>query len=132
MRGLGETERAVAPVIAHVLLVVIVIVIASTVAVFSFGLGEDIIDPTPSVVFETEQEADVVRITHIGGDTIDGERITIHGGNVSGEKPDTLQVGDTVEIEPDPAADEVVILWEDGQKSFILVKVRINGNDTTD
>jgi flagellin-like protein len=79
-----KQERAVSAVISTVLMVAIVVIIAATVSVFVLGFVEDIQDPGPVVADSTGEfvagsagDEQVVRITHLAGDTVNIENIEI-------------------------------------------------------
>jgi flagellin-like protein len=76
MRG-SRSDRAVAPVIGHILLVAVVVIIATTVAVFGFGFVDDMPQPAPNVadssgefVPQDGNDGGIVRIEHLGGDEV--------------------------------------------------------------
>lgn len=77
-------RRGVSPVVGVLVMIGIVIILASVVSVFTFGLTERLDDPTP-VTGQTTGEFEVgsgvdeqiVRIDHVAGDQIDVENIEI-------------------------------------------------------
>lgn len=77
-------NRGVSSVIGVVLMVGIVVILASVVGVFVLGTTEDINDPAP-IVGQTSGEFEpgggsdqqIVRITHVAGDSVDVENIEI-------------------------------------------------------
>lgn len=76
------SSRAVSSVIGVVLMVGVVVILASVVGVFALGTTENIKEPAPTVgqtsgEFEPGPNKQVVRITHIAGDTINVENIEI-------------------------------------------------------
>lgn len=81
---MGSNQRGASTVIGVVLMVALVVVLAATVSVFVLGFGEESDEPAPIVV-ETSGEfvpgsgtdEQVVRLTHIGGDTVDVENLEI-------------------------------------------------------
>lgn len=79
---MGSSCRGVAPVIAVILAVAIVVVLAAAIAVPFFGLTENLEESPPNVVdttgeFEPGVEDQFVQITHVGGDDVDVEEIEI-------------------------------------------------------
>lgn len=79
---MGSSCRGVAPVIAVILAVAIVVVLAAAIAVPFFGLTENLEESPPNVVdttgeFEPGVEDQFVQITHVAGDDVDVEEIEI-------------------------------------------------------
>ena len=83
---MNQQDRAVTPVISTILMVAIVVILAATVSVFFLGVVEDVNEPAPNVADTTgefvidEEDAEdnqIVRITHIAGDSVDVENIEI-------------------------------------------------------
>jgi flagellin-like protein len=79
-----ERARAVAPVISTILMVAIAVVLAATISVFVLDLGESVEDPAPTVgqstgtlVGGTDNDDQLVRITHVAGDNIAVEDMEI-------------------------------------------------------
>ncbi|MFB6250934.1 MAG: type IV pilin [Halobellus sp.] len=80
----SPSSRAVSSTIATVLLVAIVVTLAATISVFGFGNVEDLRSPAP-VVGESSGElvpqdgnsGGIVRITHLGGDTLQASNLEI-------------------------------------------------------
>lgn len=78
----GKSDRAVAPVIGHILLVAVVVIIASTVAIYGFGFADDMPKLAPNVAqtsgeFIPGADDQEVRVTHLGGDSVRVENIEI-------------------------------------------------------
>jgi flagellin-like protein len=114
----ADRERAVSPVIGVVLMVAIVVILASTAAVFIFGLTDNPDDaPQTRFTYEYNSSADKVTISVDGGQTIDSsntkklevqiitdsdsERITWaadDGGKVD-LTSDELKTGDSISID---------------------------------
>jgi flagellin-like protein len=81
---MNRQDRAVAPVISTVLMVAIVVILAAVISTFALGFAENFSDPAPTVgqtsgEFEPGSDSDqqIVRITHIAGDSINVENIEI-------------------------------------------------------
>ena len=76
-----QQDRAVTPVISTILFVGIVVILAGIVSVAALGIAENITGPTPPIL-DTAGEFEVgdkqiVRITHVGGDSVAVEDIEI-------------------------------------------------------
>lgn len=81
---MDQRDRAVTPVISTILMVAIVVILAATVSVFFLGVVEDVNEPAPNVAdttgeFEPGSESDqqIVRITHLAGESVAVEEIEI-------------------------------------------------------
>ncbi|QUJ74734.1 type IV pilin N-terminal domain-containing protein (plasmid) [Haloarcula marismortui ATCC 33800] len=79
-----EEKRAVSPVISVILMVAIAVILAATIATFVLGFAEDVHNPAPSVgqtsgefVAGGDRDQQVVRITHVAGDSVAVENIEI-------------------------------------------------------
>lgn len=88
---MGEHARGVASVISTILMVAVVVILAATISVFVLELGESVSEPAPNAQFQIEYDYfgdgvaknDSIRITHLGGDELDRERLEIRiGGDV--------------------------------------------------
>ena len=81
---MAQQDRGVTPAISTILVVAIVVILAATVSVPFLGVAENLTEPAPIVV-DTKGEFEegpgnntqVVRITHIGGNSIEVEDIEI-------------------------------------------------------
>jgi flagellin-like protein len=112
-------RRAVSPVISTILMVAIAVILAATISVFVLDIGEDIQNPGPNVaessgefIAGSDGDKQVVRITHVAGDTVNVENIEI--------------------IVRAPDCDEQVRLVDlpgDGFFSYTLADENIDGND---
>ena len=81
---MNRQDRAVTPVISTILVVAIVVILAATVSVAFLGIAENITEPAPNVAdttgeFEPGSGSDeqIVRITHVAGDSVSVESIEI-------------------------------------------------------
>jgi flagellin-like protein len=81
---MGTNERGAAPVVGVVLVVAIVIILAATVSVFTFGFAENLTEPGPNVAESTGEliqqsgfDGGIIRITHEAGDAVAVEDIEI-------------------------------------------------------
>jgi len=79
-----KEDRAVSPVISVILMVAITVILTATISVFVLGFSEDSNDTAPVVgqtsgEFEPGSNSDqqIVRITHVAGDSVDVENIEI-------------------------------------------------------
>ena len=121
--GVGTTRpdtstRAVAPVLATVLLVAVVAVLGATTAVGALAMAEEIDRTAPTAAFESEQDGDRLRIAQVAGDTIDASRVSVSGGELLDSPADRLAAGSTIEVRP--TAETVQLRWADGDRSSIL------------
>ena len=77
-------ERGVSPVIGVILMVAITVILAAVIGTFVLGLGEDV-NSTPQATWDFELEdfdsddSLELRITHNGGDSIDGDLLSLEG-----------------------------------------------------
>jgi len=113
--------RAVTPAVATVLLVAVVVVVSASITVVAVDSGTQLSDPTPTVAFDSEVDENVV-LTHTSGQTLDSERIEIHGGEPK-QLPSEIQAGDTVEVEPSGNDSEIRLVWTEEQSSAPLASV---------
>ena len=112
---LRTDERGVTPVIGIILVIAIVVILGAVVGTYSLGLLDNINEPPAQAVldlqFEEEDniESDAydkflwqLELTHSGGDSVNGEDITVyldHGSQrITGTYNGTLKSGDTVEL----------------------------------
>jgi len=120
------TDRAVTPVVSHVLLVAIAIVLAVTVSVFALGIVEQFEQAPPTAAFETDYTADNgLVLQHRSGDVLDPEELRVQFSDRSYPVSDfvsTDRLDAGTEIGPlYPAdADEVSLVWEQDDSSSIV------------
>jgi len=81
---MSQQDRAVTPVISTILVVAIVVILAATVSVALLGITEYLTEPAPIVTDTTGEfeagpgtDTQIVRITHVAGDSIEVENIEI-------------------------------------------------------
>ena len=83
---MNQQDRAVTPVIATILMIAIVVILSATASVFFLDITDDVKEPAPNVADTTGQfvvdedyfdDNQFVRITHLGGDSVDMEEIKI-------------------------------------------------------
>lgn len=83
-RSAGVDRRAASPVIGVVALVAMVLIVAATVGWAGLGFSEQIREPAPNVaessgklIADTDVNGQIVKMTHISGDSIDVKNIEI-------------------------------------------------------
>jgi flagellin-like protein len=79
---MNRQDRAVTPVISTILMVAIVVILAAVISTFALGFAENFSDPAPTVGDTTGEfvpgaDEQVVRITHVAGDSVPVEEIEI-------------------------------------------------------
>ena len=72
-----EKDDAVSPVVGVMLMLVVTIIIAATVAVFATGIGSDMDTIPVAQVSATYSTNGTLAITHVGGDVIDFSEIEV-------------------------------------------------------
>ena len=72
-----EKDDAVSPVVGVMLMLVVTIIIAATVAVFATGIGSDMDTMPVAQVSATYSQNGTLAITHVGGDVIDFSEIEV-------------------------------------------------------
>jgi len=85
LKNLLNDEDAVSPVIGVILMVAITVILAAVIGTFVLGLGDQVSDSAPQASFGFEQgtstvagnDYNSVKITHDGGDQIDGSNLNI-------------------------------------------------------
>lgn len=75
--ALFTEDRAVSPVIGVILMVAITAILAAVIGTFVLGLGDSLQNKSPSASFSFSYSGDDVTVTHNGGDSIDGDRLTV-------------------------------------------------------
>ena len=121
-------DRAVSPVIGVVLMVAITVILAAVIGTFVLGLGQNV-QSTPQASFSFDfgnnGSAQVVNVTHNGGDTLDvGDNtndVRVVGGNVTGywlgssspsyQSTDSLSAGDSYTDYGYSDGDTVRVVW---------------------
>ena len=93
---MDSSSRAVSPVLSTIMMVAIVVILAATVSVFSLGFADDITRPGPLVgqssgeLVKDEPGSDdqIVRITHVAGDTltVSNLEIAVDAGDACGKQ----------------------------------------------
>lgn len=79
-----QNQRGVSEVISVILLVAIVVILAATVSVFALGFSEEVDNSAPNVAETTGEfvpgaasDEQIVRVTHVAGDSVAVENIEI-------------------------------------------------------
>lgn len=117
-----RADRGLSPVVGTVLLVGIAVTLIAVSAGLFFGIA-DTSDPAPRVVLEAENEDGSYEyiLRHESGDTIDGDRLRLKGAaEPEATAGDQLRAGYEVTIYP--TAEEVTVVWHDGQDSTYVLK----------
>ena len=112
--GVGGSTRGVTSVVGVVMVVALTIILASVVGVYAFGFSEDATETPNFAALELEFEEEaasapsydeflwLVRLTHTGGEVVDGEEIVVHldhgDQRVTGELEGSLTAGETVAL----------------------------------
>lgn len=85
-----EQERAVSPVVGVVLMVAATVILGGVVAAFVTGMGGSMSGaPQASFGFTYDETADSLTLAHEGGDSLDGDRISIKINDPDGTVSDT-------------------------------------------
>jgi flagellin-like protein len=84
-------KRGVSPVIGVVLMVAVVVILAAVIGAFVLGLGGDQ-QATPQASFSVSDG----EIIYEGGDTINGDDLTVSGAASDGTSSGELTPGDSV------------------------------------
>jgi len=91
--GDAHRSRAVSPVVSTILLVAIAVLLGAVVSVFALGIVEDVDEPAPSASFDGKfTESGTIAITHVVGDTINGEKLYVRWTDVGGTEQEKTWV----------------------------------------
>ena len=113
-------QTAVSPVLGTILLVAITVVVAATVGLGVLSVSERVGEPPPAVVLDTTTDGNSVTVQHRGGGPVETDRLDVRGAQTWTHRDEQLRAGDELTIEPDPNAESVTVVWDDGQRSAIL------------
>lgn len=130
-----QNNKAVSPVIGVILMVAITVILAAIIGVVVLDFGGDISESPPSSTFSMSVSENTATITHEGGETVDGDSISIliDGDDAPSEEVEELEgnilsSGNnfTVDVEGDEGK-ELRIVWEtsDGERSVTLFQQTI-------
>ncbi len=120
MRRLFRAGRALSPVIGVTLFVAIVVVLAVVAGALIFNLDNEE-DPQPNTALEVHSGDNSVTVVleHEGGDALAWNRTTLRGVvDNTALHGDTFRSGD--EIEMIPIAEEVAVVWEGDETSYVV------------
>ena len=132
-----QNNKAVSPVIGVILMVAITVILAAIIGVVVLDFGGDISESPPSSTFSMSVSDNTATITHEGGETVDGDSISIliDGDEAPSEDVEGLEDGSsissgnnfTVDVEDDDEGKELRIVWEtsDGERSVTLFQQTI-------
>jgi flagellin-like protein len=95
-----DNERGVSPVIGVILMVAITVILAAVIGTFVLGLGDSISDSAPQAQLNVDSQnlgAGEVTLIHQGGDTLQGDdlTVTVDGTTSSAGISGTFGVGET-------------------------------------
>ena len=137
----NDDDRAVSPVIGVILMVAITVILAAVIGTFVLGLGDQVQTSSPSASFSFDQSGQgddaQIRISHEGGDSIDGELLSVSAGGFNDEWIDNERVsaGTTETVVADTGSGENIgdgdtfrVTWEssDGSSSSTLGSTTMN------
>lgn len=124
-----HTKRGVSPVMSTILLAAIVVVLAATMSVALFGVGEAVTEPAPTATFDDKQtDNGTVVLRHIAGETIDRRNLAVKGGTIDETATaKTITAGRPVVVKPE--REEITLAWETEDNSATLASV--SGIQTT-
>lgn len=102
-------------------MVALTIVLVGSVGFAATTLVDSSDTNPPSARFQTDRNGSTVRITHIGGDSIEGTNLEFRGATAT--FPKTVDAGTT--ITAIPTTDHVQLIWrsDDGQTSVVLLEL---------
>jgi flagellin-like protein len=137
LKGILTDDSAVSPVIGVILMVAITVILAAVIGTFVLGLGDQVQDTSPQASFNfdfSSTSTGEVTITHDGGDTLEGDRLTVvnsdswssepsfASGDVGAGTSVTGTNGDGSGSAEAWSGEEVRVVWEsaDGSNSATL------------
>lgn len=92
-------DRAVSPVIGVILMVAITVILAAVIGTFVLGLGDQVSQTTPNTSFQFDYDkdnegtqADVLTISHGGGDTVQDTRVSVVISGVTAENSSNTDI----------------------------------------
>ena len=121
---MGGHRRGATSTTATILMVAVTIVVVGAVGIPASNLANSQNTSPPSAAFDTEQDGDTLRITHIGGQSLAGKNLELQGAQA--DIPKTVKAGTT--IESVPTQDRVKLIWksEKSDTSTILLDIAAN------
>lgn len=124
----GENRSEVGPVnhfISVVLMIAITVILATTIAVFVLGLGEqigDINQQSPSADFDIDFVEDKIILTHVGGDELDKNNLMVRNGKLV-YADDKVNVDDEIHIKPKKESDIIELIWVEETSAKMLESI---------
>jgi FlaG/FlaF family flagellin (archaellin) len=133
----NESIRAVSPVVGVILKVAIAVILAAVVATTVLTILPDA-EPGPTASFEASEDPEngTVVFVHVGGDTIDADRLEVVGaGTINRTKlGDEVTAGERIRIERIVAdeGDEIRLRWNDEkeQKAALMTERTLTAEHT--
>jgi len=126
--SLGK-DRGVSPVISTILMVSVVVVIAASIGLTAMDTLSGMSDSAPHVRFDVVETDTNVKITHIGGESIDGDEIRLAGAAVNKKVPEwegeTVSAGDSATVQTDEGELQIVYEGESGDSSYLLTSAKV-------
>ena len=122
-------DDAVSPVIGVILMVAITVILAAVIGSFALGLDETTPEPAPQASFSFSYDEgpspNELTVTHSGGDTIDGTRVSLGGDSSDSSAFDSnsdVSSGDSYTSTNYGNDETVQLVWEspDSQNTQIL------------
>jgi len=145
LKKLFNDDDAVSPVIGVILMVAITVILAAVIASFVLGLGDQASQTTPTVSFSFDYNADdgsdgdfggllastspadgQLTITHDGGDTVDGARLTLTDGDTGPTGDFSTEAGLT-----EVSAGSSVVAAIDSDDTIRVIYESDNGDTTS-
>ncbi|WP_430503972.1 type IV pilin [Haloparvum sp. PAK95] len=144
IKNLFEDDRAVSPVIGVILMVAITVILAAVIGTFVLGLGDSLSETSPQATYDWSQSGDgpiELTLEHTGGDSIDGERVSLAGAGSNStlgtvwQSGDAISAGDSVVINNDSFSGTPVstgaefrVVWSsaEGGSSSVLTEYEVN------
>jgi len=89
LKSIFADDEAVSPVIGVILMVAITVILAAVIGTFVLGLGDQVQSTNPQASFTFEftdtaaGTADLMEVTHDGGDSISSDRLTFTASGVT-------------------------------------------------
>lgn len=119
------TERAVSPVIGVILMVAVTVILAAIVGTFVFDFGQQTTDRVPQVTMDYSYDNGTLTVRHTGGDTIDGERLSVVVNGTSHAWADeNITAGDILVVSA-AQGDLVEVVWRGDDGTAIISEYRV-------
>ena len=125
----SENERGVSPVIGVILMVAITVILAAVIGTFVLGLGDNV-NSTPQASWDFEEDGGDVIITHNGGDTINGDRLSVTGAadDDSIFDSDTVTAGSSATVSGPTSGETLRLVYtaEGGDSSNVIATYEVS------